>query len=93
MVELTAINVCTTIYLLSLNACVTQVVHLLAIDNQIYHGAQGAFSIYNISVVRDQRSATDVWVRNGSGDETNILMAGSMVMHLKHYPLPNHMNI
>jgi hypothetical protein len=72
---------------------VTQAIHVVTKENQKYYGVSGAFSIYNISVARGKRSATNVWVRTGSADETDLLIAGSMVMHLKHYPLPNQMNI
>ena len=71
----------------------TQAIRVFTKQNQIYHGVEGAFSIYNISVAGDQRGGTDVWVQNGFGDDTNILIAGSMVMHFKHYPLPKYMKI
>jgi hypothetical protein len=55
---------------------VTQAIHVVTKENKKYYGVSGAFSIYNISVARGKRSATNVWVRTGSADETDLLIAG-----------------
>lgn len=65
----------------------TQVVNVNTKNTQTYHGVSGYFSMYNISVTKDQASATNVWVTNNIYNEVVYMAAGSMVMHplLKSY--------
>ena len=52
-----------------------------------YHGISGINSIYNINVTGDKFTFNAMYVSNFYNDELNMAVAGTMVMHLNHYPL------